>query len=120
MSELTLLCEAETGSNFEQVRASYAEGSFMTRWIGAAFLPFALMIGGSINPAAAAPLQAALQEPQETKATDIGSRHRTRHHHRYAYRSYDPYYYDRPVYYAPAPFVPFNFGAPLLPPPWWW
>jgi len=86
--------------------------------IGAAFLVFALVLGGSVagNPAAAAPLQAAAQKQHISKAVDFSARHRTRYHIRYAYRPYvRPYYLDRPYYYAPAPFVPFNFGYGLWP-----
>jgi hypothetical protein len=96
----------------------------MTKWIGAAALAITLMLNGSgtIDSAAAAPRQAAVQN-HRWKATDFSARHRTRHHARYGYRAYDrpyyPAYIDRPYYYAPAPFVPFNFGYPLLPGPWW-
>jgi hypothetical protein len=95
----------------------------MTRWIGAAMLAATLVFGGAaaINPAAAAPLQAVVQKPQATTATDLSARRRTLHYRRYAYRHYyRPYYYDRPYYYrpypydAPAPFfLGFGFG------PWW-
>jgi hypothetical protein len=97
----------------------------MTRWIGAAILALTLMLGGrvAINPAAAAPSPAALQNPHAWKATDLGARRRYRHHRHYAYRPYyrpyyygRPYYYDRPYYYSPAPFFPFlglGYG------PWW-
>jgi hypothetical protein len=94
----------------------------MTKWIGAAILALSLMLGGStaINPAAAAPLQAALQKPQSLQATDLSARRRYRHY-RYGYRPHPrPYYYGRPdyyrpyPYYAPAPF-PFGFGFG----PWW-
>jgi hypothetical protein len=95
----------------------------MTRWIGAAILAVTLVYGGScaINPAAAAPLRAAVQQPQASKATDLGARRRARHDTHYAYRRYDPpHYYDRPDYYRPYPyampvpfFLGFNFG------PWW-
>ena len=92
----------------------------MMKSIGTAALALTLMFGGSAtgNPAAAAP--AAVQKPEASQATDFTARHHTRHHQRDAYRpDYQPRYYDRPYYYAPAPFVPFNFGYPLLPPPWW-
>jgi hypothetical protein len=92
----------------------------MTKSIGMAALALTLMFGGSaaVNAAAAAP--AALQKPEASNATDLAARHRGRHRQRYAYRpDYQPRYYDRPYYYAPAPFVPFNFGYPVLPPPWW-
>jgi hypothetical protein len=51
------------------------------------------------------------------KPTDVGARRRIRHYTRYADRRYyQPYYIDRPYYYAPAPFFPFlglGYG------PWW-
>ncbi|HEV3501672.1 MAG TPA: hypothetical protein VGZ92_15255 [Bradyrhizobium sp.] len=91
----------------------------MTRWIGAAILALSLMFDGSaaIGPAAAAPSQATARQPQALKATDLGARRRYRHHARYAYRPYyRPSYYDRPYYYAPAPFFPlFGLGYG----PWW-
>jgi hypothetical protein len=90
----------------------------MMKSIGAAALALTLMFAATVNPAAAAP--ASVQKPEASKATDLTARHHTRHHQRDAYRpDYQPRYYDRPYYYAPAPFVPFNFGYPLLPPPWW-
>lgn len=97
----------------------------MMQWIGAAAVAVTLMLSGlaATNAAAAAPRQAAVQKPESGKATELGARRRTWHHRRYAYRAYSrpyyPTYYDRPYYYAPAPFVPFNFGYPLLPPPRW-
>jgi hypothetical protein len=90
------------------------------KWIAAIILALALTFAGSaaINPAIAASSPAALQKPQAQKATDLGARRLFRS--RYAYQPYyPPIYYDRPYYYAPGPFVPFNFGYPLLPPPWW-
>ena len=94
----------------------------MTKLFGAALLAVTLMFGGSaaIGPAAAAPSQTAVQKPQASNTTDLSARRRYRHHYRYAYRPYyqpyRPYYYDRPYYYAPAPFFPFlglGYG------PWW-
>jgi hypothetical protein len=93
----------------------------MAKWIAAA-LAVTLIVAGSrpINPAAAATSMAALQNHEASKATEMSARRRTRHHTRYPYRPhYRPYYYDRPYYYAPAPFVPFNYGYPLLPGPRW-
>jgi hypothetical protein len=87
----------------------------MTRWIGAAMLAATLMFGGSaaIDTAAAASLQAAVQQPGASDATDLSARRRV-HDRRYANRSYDrPYYYDRPTYYRPYPYavpVPFFLG----------
>jgi hypothetical protein len=92
----------------------------MTKSIAAFILALTLIFARSaaINPATAASSPAALQKPQAQKATDLGAQRRFPF--RYAYQPYyPPLYYDRPYYYAPAPFVPFNFGYPLLPPPWW-
>jgi hypothetical protein len=89
----------------------------MAKWIGAAILTLTLMFAGpaAIICAIAAPSQAAGQ-----KAPDLTVRRHTRHHQHYAYRRNDqpyyPTYYDRPTYYAPAPFFPFlglGYG------PWW-
>jgi hypothetical protein len=92
----------------------------MTKWIGAAIVAVGLMLNGAaaIGPAAAAPPpHAVAQAPQAWSATDLSARRRYRQHYRYAYRPYyRPYYYDRPYYYAPAPFFPFlglGYG------PWW-
>jgi hypothetical protein len=95
----------------------------MTKWIGAAILAVTLMLGGSatIDSAAATPLQAAVQKPQASDATDLSARRRIRHHPRYAYRPYvQPHYYDRPDYYRPYPYVlpvPFFLGFGFG--PWW-
>jgi hypothetical protein len=97
----------------------------MTKWIGAVILVLPLIFAGSaaIHPAGAEPSPAALQKPQALKATDVSARRRYQHRLLFVDRAYPgpyfPSYYDRPHYYAPAPFVPFNFGYPLLPPPWW-
>jgi hypothetical protein len=94
----------------------------MTRWIGAALLAATLMFGGTaaIGTAAAAPLQAAVQQPGASDATDLSARRRVHYRH-YANRSYDrPYYYDRPTYYRPYPYavpVPFFLGFGFG--PWW-
>ncbi len=94
----------------------------MTKWIGAAVLALTLMLGGStaINPAAAAPLPAAVQKPQSLQPTDLSARRRYRHY-RYGYRPYyRPYYYARPYYYRPYPYyapAPFPFGFGFG--PWW-
>jgi hypothetical protein len=89
----------------------------MTRWFIPALLAVILMCGGSIaiNAAAAAPAPAAARQQHASKATDLSARRHIRHHRRYVhrryYRPYDAYYYDRPYYYAPAPFFPFlGFG----------
>jgi hypothetical protein len=89
----------------------------MTKRIGVAMVAAALMFGGSvaIHSATAMPLQSTVQKLQTGEATGLGARRRVRH--RYVYRpTYRPYYYDRPSYYAPAPFFPFlglGYG------PWW-
>lgn len=91
----------------------------MTKRIGAGILAAALMFGGSVSirSAAATPLWSAAQKLQTGDASDVGARRRIRHHRRYVDRpAYRPYYYDRPSYYAPAPFFPFlglGYG------PWW-
>jgi hypothetical protein len=88
----------------------------MTQWIGAALLALTLTFGGlaTIRPAAATPLQAAMQKPEMRKATEFSARSRPKHRAPHATRQDDrPSYYDRPYYYAPAPFVPFNFGYGL-------
>jgi len=93
----------------------------MLRWIGAAILALTLMCGGvaAINPVSATPLQAMEQKPETSRATDLSTRRRAGHHTRYAHRRYyRPHYYDRPSDYAPAPFVPFNFGYGFG--PWGW
>jgi hypothetical protein len=95
----------------------------MTKWIGAAILALGIILGSSaaIGVAVAAPSQVGAQKPQVTKATDLSARRRARHPLYVDRPLYQPYprYYERPYYYAPAPYVPFNFGYPLLPPPWW-
>jgi hypothetical protein len=92
----------------------------MTKWIGAAILAFALTFGSSpvVSRAAATPLQGAVQTPYAPPSVDLGARRRIRPTPRYAYRGYDrPVYDDRPYYYAPAPYVPLNYGYGLW--PWW-
>jgi hypothetical protein len=100
----------------------------MTKWIGAAILAFTLILGGSaaINPAAAAPLPAAVQNPKAVQATDFSARRHYRRYHRYGYRPYyRPYspYYARPYYYRPYPYyapAPFPFGLGFGFGPWGW
>lgn len=90
----------------------------MTKWIGTAALALSLISGGSaaIAPAAATPLPAAGQKAELRQATEWGARRRGPPHARYAYRRYvPPTYYERPYYYAPAPFVAFNYGYGLWP-----
>ncbi|MEA2921843.1 MAG: hypothetical protein QOF07_1806 [Bradyrhizobium sp.] len=91
----------------------------MTRWIVEAILAATLVFAGTANNAVATPLPAAVQQ-WTPDTTDLSASRRARHHHHYASRGYyrpsQPFYYDRPYYYAPAPFVPFNFGYTV---PWW-
>jgi hypothetical protein len=93
----------------------------MTRWIAALILAANVVFAFTANDVvAASPLRTAVQQAA-SDASDLSASRRARHHHRYASRRYYPpyqsyYYYDRPFYYAPAPFVPFNFGYTV---PWW-
>jgi hypothetical protein len=89
----------------------------MTRSIGAAVVVLAFIFGDLIPivSVAAAPLQATVRGPSSA-VTEPGARRRIRHYPRYAYRTFaQPDYLDRPRDYAPAPFVPFNFGYPIGP-----
>jgi len=86
--------------------------------IGTALLAATLMLGVSAHAAPAA-AETAAKRAQTAGASDISAR-RYHRHDRYVYRSNVPYpmYYGRPVYYAPAPFLP-------IPPLWgygweWW
>ncbi|GAC1333674.1 MAG: hypothetical protein NVSMB20_06620 [Bradyrhizobium sp.] len=92
----------------------------MSKWIAAVVLVATLLFAGAANDVVAAmPLRAAVQQAAPD-TTDLSASRRTRPHYRDAsrryYRPYQFYYYDRPYYYAPAPFVPFNFGYTV---PWW-
>jgi hypothetical protein len=78
-----------------------------------------LMLGASAQIAPAAAEAAAAKMPPAAGTSDVSAR-RTHRHERYVYRPNTPYpmYYGRPVYYAPAPFLP-------IPPLWgygweWW
>jgi hypothetical protein len=85
----------------------------MTQWTGAAIMALTVTVGGiaPIHSAAATPLQPAMQKPEMRKATELSARRRPKHRAPHATRQDDrPSYYDRPQYYTPAPFVPFNFG----------
>jgi hypothetical protein len=86
--------------------------------IGMALLAAALMLGVAalVAPATA---EAAAKKPQAAGASDVSAR-RYHRQERYVARPNAPYpmYYGRPVYYAPAPFLP-------IPPLWgygweWW
>jgi hypothetical protein len=93
----------------------------MMKYIRAGLLGVLSICGSAaIDFAAASPSRAKVQNEVTLRATDFDGRNRSRPHTRHVYRAYGPpRYYDRPIYYVPAPFVPFNFGYPLLPPPWW-
>jgi len=84
--------------------------------MGAGLLAATLIVGASAQFSPAAAAGAGEQKPQGLNASEVGPRR----HHRYANRPQYPYpmYYGRPVYYAPAPFLP-------IPPLWgygweWW
>ena len=87
--------------------------------IKTALLAATLMLGVSAPIASAAAESAAAKKAQPLVASDVSAR-RYHRHDRYAWRPNHPYpmYYGRPVYYAPAPFLP-------IPPLWgygweWW
>jgi hypothetical protein len=92
----------------------------MRRSIGGAILAVTLMSTGSpaISFAVAALARPGMQ-PQAAQATTLHEQRRIRHHAPDARttpdRPYSRYYDDRPHDYAPAPFVPFNYGYGL----WW-
>jgi hypothetical protein len=96
--------------------------AFMTGWIAAIMLAVTLLSAGAANDVAAATsLRASVHQPVPGTSDLSASRRRTRYHQRFASRRYYPpyqpyFYFDRPYYYAPAPFVPFNFGYTV---PWW-
>jgi hypothetical protein len=102
-------------------RGKFCREAFMTKWILEAILAATLVFVGTANDAVAeTPLQAAARQ-RTPDTTELSASRRTRHHARYTSRRYYPlyqpyFYYDRPYYYAPAPFVPFNFGYTV---PWW-
>jgi hypothetical protein len=86
--------------------------------IGTVLLAATLAFGVSAHLAPVA-AETVAKKPQIASASDVSAQ-RTHRHDRYAYRPNTPYpmYYGRPVYYAPAPFLP-------IPPLWgygweWW
>ena len=93
----------------------------MMKYIRAGLLSLTLLAGSAvIDFAAASTARGNIQNNVTLRSTDFSARSRSRRHTAHVHRAYAaPRYYDRPVYYVPAPFVPFNFGYPLLPPPWW-
>jgi hypothetical protein len=104
-----------------RVAARISMEAFMTRWTAAIILAVHFVFAGAANDVAVAtPLRASAHLPA-SDTSDLSASRRTRHHQRFVSRRYYPpyqpyFYYDRPVYYAPAPFVPFNFGYTV---PWW-
>ena len=86
----------------------------MTKWLGAAILIFILTGGAAatIRPAAAASISA---EGRLERARASRTQHLFPRRDRFAYGpEAQPRYYGRPIYYAPAPFVPlpplFGYG----------
>jgi hypothetical protein len=86
----------------------------MMKQLGAAITASILMLGAAaaIEPTVAASID---MEPQAQRASEHHAHHHHRHRDRLAYRPEDqPRYYGRPVYYAPAPFIPlpplFGYG----------
>lgn len=91
----------------------------MRTLIRTALLAATLMSGVSVQVAPATAHAVAAKKAQVVATSDVGAR-RYHRHERHAFRRNDPYpmYYGRPVYYAPAPFLP-------IPPLWgygweWW
>ena len=88
-------------------------------WIAGAVIAAGLTLFAfpAIASSAAADSNAGRVVTDPSKPTGLSARRRIRYHTRYAYRRYyQPYYIDRPYYYAPAPFFPFlglGYG------PWW-
>lgn len=86
----------------------------MRALIGTALLAATLMFGASVQVSMAAEA-VAVKKTSAANATDVSAR-RHYQHYRYANRPHYPYpyYYGRPVYYAPAPFLPippfFGYG----------
>jgi hypothetical protein len=90
----------------------------MRKW-SVALVALLLASPVTMHPAAAASSKPGVistdgSEATTLNTTDLGARRRYRHYHRYAQRpSYQAYYYDRPIYYRPYPYVapvPFFLG----------
>ena len=110
-------------ADFSSITNANPRKASTMKWVGAAGLAVAVLVAGAgrIESASAAPLPVAVQASQASKGsdrpTDVSAR---RSSHRYgdrrSQRPYDPYYYGRPHYYAPAPFFPlppfFGYGWP--------
>ena len=76
----------------------------MLRWIGAAVLAAAVILGGSpVIPSAMAAEVSSATRPADAATIRAGTQRRNHHQH-YAYRPYYPYYLGRPFYYSPGPF----------------
>ncbi len=83
----------------------------MRKWLGVATILAVMWSGAATNQVAAAGhLPANSQRPEHASSPHLGPRHQ-RHPYRCACRGYSPRYYDRPIYYAPAPF--FGYGWEL-------
>ena len=99
----------------------------MMRWIGVAVV--AGVVALAVPASAPAKPQTAALQWHAGKATDFSAQRHYRRYHRYHhhygyrpyerptyrpyYRPYDSYYYGRPSYYKPYPYVspaPFTFG----------
>ena len=77
----------------------------MMKWIGIAMLAATVIFGGSSAvPSAMAAETASAMPAAGATASGTGVRRRYHHQH-YAYRPYYPYYYGRPYYYSPGPFL---------------
>jgi hypothetical protein len=84
--------------------------------ISVAFFVVAWMSDGSaaINRAVAAPLHTVALMPAHAP-TEISARRYTRHTRSVDRPQDQLYYIDQPRYYAPAPFVPLNYGYVFWP-----
>ena len=88
----------------------------MTKWLGATVVALGLTLGGSAFADTPDTFPVAARQAQHAaQISDVSARHRY-HGPRYHYAARPSYtsYYGRPVYYAPAPFVPlppfFGYG----------
>jgi hypothetical protein len=106
----------KTGVKFRLTKVGVNGALLMRILIGTALLAVTLMLSVSaqVSPAAA---ETAAKKVQTSGPGDVSAH---RYPRRYAWRPAYPYpmYYGRPVYYAPAPFLP-------IPPLWgygweWW
>ena len=94
--------------------------AWMMKWIGAAVLALALLLGtAAMAPTVAASPETGAHKAHMRKPAIAGGRRHSRHRVRmhYAYGPYGPHYLDRPYYYAPAPNFALVFGFGFG--PWW-